>query len=264
MKGRNLFFLSLLVLAAGLALLIWRGSIASDGVVTVGGVLFILAGVFNVLAFDYSRNHERKETGKSSRGPVSAAMSWVSSVAAVILGICMLVFKSTFTPLVPVMFGILVAFAAFYQLYVLAVGVRPAVLPAWFYFAPLLLGVGAAYLFLQNGKVDDDVIVLVTALSIMLFGAAGVLEGFFLGHQNRLMKKEGASTIAEARELRAARLAAKDTDTEHIEVAHEGTRDSETDDMSLRNVENTTQETPAEESQEERAAKVEHGAPLDD
>lgn len=258
MKGRNLIFLSILVTLGGVALLLFRDSIASGAVVTVGGVLFILAGLFNVVAFDYSRKRV-SESGerKGTRGPVSTAMSWVSSVAAVILGICMLVFKPTFMALVPVMFGILVAFAAFYQLYILAVGVRPVVLPAWLYIAPLLLAGAAAYLFFLKDATPDSTIVLITAISIIVFGVAGLFEGIMLGSENHLMKKEGASTPDEARMLRQQRLEAK----EAAESKPEG-EDSTSAEADGR--QSHDQAEPTEPKAEKTSGTVDGGVPLDE
>lgn len=211
MKGRNLIFISLLILAIGVVLLLFHSNIDRASIVTVGGVLFILAGFFNILVFDRTARKKQKSGEREHAGMVSTSMSWISSGAAVILGVCMLVFKSTFLPLVPVMFGILIAFAAFYQLYILAVGVRPVVLPAWLYFAPLLVAIGAAYLFFQKGDAEDVHIIVATSVSLIIFGIAGIIEGVMLGSENRLMRKEGVSDPVEARRLRNERLKAKES-----------------------------------------------------
>lgn len=258
MKGRNLIFISILVLAVGVLLLIARRSIGSDSVVTVGGVLFILAGVFNVLVADYSRKRSQKGESTSSRGPVSATMAWISSVAAIILGVCMLLFKGTFTPLVPVMFGILVAFAAFYQLYLLAIGIRPVVLPAFYYIAPLLLAATAVWLFTLEGDPNDARVVIITGVSLLIFGAAGVAEGVMLGSENRLMKKEGATTPEAARMLRDARREAQaKAETETHAAETEPKEESK---------ENTTEEHSSEATADTVAEKEKpaDGAALDD
>lgn len=199
MKGRNLIFTALLIIASGVALLIAHRSIMSAGVVTTGGILFICAGLLNVLVFDIGKRNDKEHNRVSTHGPVSATMSWLSSAAAIILGICMLLFKPTFIPLVPIMFGILIAFAAFYQLYLLAVGIRPLVLSAWLYIAPLLLAVGAAYLFCQkSNSFSDQYIMLVTAVSLLVFGAATLFEGIALGsHNSSLLKKDTKATEAQ-------------------------------------------------------------------
>ncbi len=188
MKGRNLVFTSALILVAGIILIITRQSINSDGIVTSGGILFILAGLLNILAFDGMR---RKTEGKreAARGMMSSTFNWLSSAAAIMLGICMLIFKSTFISLVPAMFGILVAFAAFYQLYVLAVGVRPNILPVWFYIVPMGLAGTAVYLFTLKPVESDLVIMLTTGIALAVFGAAGVAEGLYLGYMRRADEK---------------------------------------------------------------------------
>lgn len=180
MKGRNLIFTSLLVLAAGIILIITNKAIRSTGVVTTGGILFILAGLLNVMVFE----DERKK-GRSGRGVFASTFSWLTSAAAVILGVCMLIFKSTFIPLVPVMFGILVAFSALYQFYILAIASRPVMLPGWLYIAPIALVGGAAYIFMQDADLNDPKIMLATGISLTVFAAAGLIEGIMLGHYHR-------------------------------------------------------------------------------
>ena len=44
MRGRNLFFAGLAVALVGLLLILFRVPLADGGVVTAGGVLFVLAG----------------------------------------------------------------------------------------------------------------------------------------------------------------------------------------------------------------------------
>lgn len=195
MKGRNLILLSILIMAAGIVLLLINSSINSTRIVITGGILFICAGIFNILASGGSRD-KNKSGGRRGRGPVSAIMSWFSSAAALILGICMVVFQGTFAELVPVMFGILIAFAAFYQLYVLTIGVRPYTLPAWLYVAPAALAGAAVYLFFMETKVDDKSIVLTTAIALILFGVFGIIEGSMLGNLRRKGEAQATTDTA--------------------------------------------------------------------
>lgn len=199
MKGRNLILTAAILLAAGIVLLFTYRSIRSTGVVITGGVLFILAGIFNIVAFDGARR--KKDSG---HGAMSALFNWLTSVGAVILGICMLIFQSTFVTIVPVMFGILVAFTAFYQLYVLAVGVRPVVLSAWFYLAPLALAGCAVYLFMQKPVETDDRIMLGTAIALTFFGAVGIIEGILVGNARRASIRSAKESSAPAADTKAA------------------------------------------------------------
>ena len=195
MKGRSLIFTALLVLAAGIVLIITHASIRSTGVVTTGGILFILAGVLNMLVFE----GERKR-GREGRGVFAATFSWLTSAAAVILGVCMLIFQDTFIPLVPVMFGILVAFSALYQFYILAIGARPVLLPGWLYIIPIALVGGAVYIFLQRPDIHDPKIMLATGISLVVFGAGSLIEGILLGNEHRkTLKEKKASEAADAK-----------------------------------------------------------------
>ncbi len=180
MKGRNLILTAGLVMAAGIVLIITHNSIRSTGVVVTGGILFVIAGLINVLLFE----GERKR-GRWDRGALSSTFSWLTSVAAVILGICMLVFQGTFITLVPMMFGILVAFSALYQFYILAIGSRPTLLPGWFYIVPVALIGGAAFIFMQDSYSNDPKIMLATGISLTAFGVAGLAESAMLSHYRR-------------------------------------------------------------------------------
>lgn len=183
MKGRTLIITSSLVLAVGIALLLTYQSVHAQDVVTVGAILFILAGIFNVVSFDGAKRKSRE-----GRGAVTTTFNWLTSAGAVILGLCMLIFRSTFVNLVPVMFGILIAFMAFYQLYVLAIGIRPVILPAWLYIAPLGLAALAVYLFMQHPIESDSSIMIITGIALTFFGAIGIVEGASLGNANRRIK----------------------------------------------------------------------------
>lgn len=63
MKGRNLILVSALILAIGIVLLLANQAISPLGIVIVGGILFILAGIFNVISYDGAR---RKADSSSS------------------------------------------------------------------------------------------------------------------------------------------------------------------------------------------------------
>lgn len=176
--------MGLLALAAGVILIFTYRGISSTGVVMTGGILFILAGIFNVLAAGYERRRAERAGGRG-RGVISATVNWLACAGAVILGVCMLIFQSTFVALIPFIFGVLIAFSAFYQLYLLAYGTRPAMLPGWLYIVPLALAGAAVYLFLQKPELDDAVIMLTTGIALTFFGLATFAEGTMLGTIHR-------------------------------------------------------------------------------
>ena len=182
MKGKNLFVIGLLVLLAGIVLILLHSSISATGIVVTCGVLFIFAGVLNMAIYLYGKDSSRR------RGMFSAAFSWVSSAAAVILGLAMLIFEPTFAALVAFMFGVLIAFCALYQFFLLGYGVRPVPMPGWLYIIPTALAGAAIYLFVAR-----DEAMLVTGCSLAVFGLFMAIEGSIVGQYNRRARKSPAT-----------------------------------------------------------------------
>ena len=194
MKGRNLFLIGLLVLVIGVVLILLHKSVTTGGIVITGGVLFVLAGLLNMAVFLGA-----KPEIKAHRGMFSSVFSWVSSVAAAILGLAMLIFEPTFAGLVPFMFGVLIAFGALYQFFLLGYGSRPARLPGWLFVIPTVLTGAAIYLFVAPvPSLAGDIVLLVTGISLAVFGAATMTEVSLVGRHNRVQLKAAKESISES------------------------------------------------------------------
>lgn len=189
MKGRTLSVTAILGIAIGVALIFAYRSIYSTGVVVAGGVIFIIAGILNIFLFDLARKDK-----ESNVRAVSSTFSLVASIGAVILGICMIVFKDTFALLVPYIFGIIVAFTAIYQFYILAIAIRPYSLPAWFYLAPVLILAAAIYIFFLKPHTEDSTIILASGISIAFFGLITLIEAITLGDKRHKAIKAADKT----------------------------------------------------------------------
>lgn len=188
MKGKNLSITAILAIVAGVILIIANRSIYSTGVVITGGILFIAAGILNVFVFDNERRSDRR-----GRGAFASTLSLLSSIGAVVLGVCMIIFQDTFTVLVPYIFGIIVAFLACYQFYVLAIGARPTVLPVWFYFFPVLLLGAAIYIFFRRPDTDDHLITLASGIALSFFGLVTIIEAIMISDGRKKVNQETES-----------------------------------------------------------------------
>lgn len=208
MKGRNLFLTSILALAVGVALIVFRNVINSDTLVSVGGIFFIAAGVVNMAVFLGGRDKE----GKARQGVFSSTFGWVSSAAAVLLGLSMLVFHDKFVGLVNFMFAVLIAITALYQLFLLIFGARPVRLPQWLFIAPVLLVGAAVYLFIPSVYTTDPVVMITTGASFIVFGLAMLVECFYIGNSNRRALKASRSETSGNATVKA------ESDTEHQEA----------------------------------------------
>lgn len=191
MRGRKLFLTATVVLSAGIVLIISNRSVSSVGVVISGGIMFILAGVLNVGVM-----LGRGKEGRTRYGLVASVVGWVASVAALMLGLAMLVFQSVFVPLVGFMFGVLVAFGALYQYFLFAYSMRSAGLPGWFYVVPTALVGASVYLFTLNPVESDGLIMLVGGISLTVFGVFVLVAGVMAVSAVRRAAKSGGGALS--------------------------------------------------------------------
>lgn len=176
MKARNLIYIAVVSIAIGAALIVANKSISSNGVVMAGGIIFIVASLINALVIYL----EKKD---SSRSVLTSMSGQLANVGALVLGICLLIFRSTFVVLVPYIFGIIVAIAACYQFFILAMGARPATLPGWLYLVPIVLVGAAIYLFTRHANAGEDhIIILVSGIALALFGIFTIIEASIIHH----------------------------------------------------------------------------------
>lgn len=178
---------ALIMLVAGVAMIITSDTLASAHIVVGGGILFILAGIANMLFFLGARDRH----GHVRTGAFGSAVGWVASAAAIVLGTAMLLFQQTFLPLVSFIFAVMVLFAAIYQTCLLLFGTRPMRLSPWFFIVPMLLLVAASYIFLKRGDINttDQHIMLISGCAFTLFGIVSIVEGIIIAHGNRRIDK---------------------------------------------------------------------------
>lgn len=185
MKGKNLILIGLIALAVGLLLILFRNTLANGGIVLAGGVLFLVAGVLNMTVFLGSRD----DKGKAKMGAFGTTFGWVASAAAVVLGLSMIIFKGAFVALISFMFGVLILFAALFQIFLLIFGTRPVHISNWFFLVPTVIVGGAIYLFLHNHDASGEITDLIVTGSIfILFGVFTIIEGSAIGQANRMLR----------------------------------------------------------------------------
>lgn len=194
MRGRNLFFAGLAVALVGLLLIFFRVPLADGGVVTAGGVLFVLAGLLNMLVFLGARDKE----GRAHAGAFATVFGWIASAAAVVLGLAMLIFSDAFVAIVGFMFAILLLLASLAQLFILLIGSRPVRLSMWYFLVPVVTVACAIFIFMHKpdtaGEITD---LIITGSGFMLFGVASMLEGLTIGSvRRRALKSAKAASDA--------------------------------------------------------------------
>lgn len=195
MKGKNLIFTGLIALIVGIALIIFRNSLATGDVVKAAGLLFVVAGVLNVTLFLGSRNRH----GEARLGVFGTAFGWIVSAGAVVLGLAMLLFSSAFVAITGFMFAVLILFCALFQMFLLFFGTRPVRLSNWFFLVPMLLIAAALFVFLRKpDEIGEHIIMIVSGCAFLVFGAATLIEGVAVGQSNRNKLRESRHSSVEA------------------------------------------------------------------
>lgn len=190
MKGKSSILSAVLILTLGVVLIIINKSLRPEGIVICGGVLFLVAAVLNIFFF---MGEDAASDRRRSGGALTRIFGWLSSIAGVILGLCMLVFESSFTPLIPYIFGGLLILASIFHFYVLALSYRPIVFPGWTYTVPALILVAGVWVFFMDGNTDSSLMMILTGGGLCLFSAGVIIESIFIYSYNKQQRRSMAA-----------------------------------------------------------------------
>jgi len=203
MKASSTLLAGLLILAAGVVLIICNETITGKGIVTAVGVLFLLAGIINVVLYSGSGTRQsvtepsgdkasRKDTSARHSGggvsPIARVFGIIVSVAAVILGVSMFLFTDAFAKLIPLLFGLLLLTGTLIQVYIVGVGTRPLVMPTWTYAIPGVMLILSIVLFAVT--MSEPRMMTVTGAGFVVFGVGGFIEALILNSERRKMMRE--------------------------------------------------------------------------
>lgn len=184
MKATSTLLAGIIILAMGLILIICHDTITGSGIVTVGGITFVISALVDIVLYLGGRGRE----GQPRKRGAALVFGWIVSVAALLLGISMFVFNDTFTQLIAPMFGILVLLGALVQLWILVYGTRPVRMPLWLYAVPALMVVCAVLVFV--GGFGESTVNILTGSALTVFGLGGGLESALLGLARRRMQRD--------------------------------------------------------------------------
>lgn len=217
MKSTKSLLSGILVLIFGIVLIICHKMITGQGIIVLAGILFLVTGVINIVLYvnrkdkdndddddDDDKNKKKKKKDERPRlsGP-ALFISWLVSIAAIILGLCMLVFESTFTQMIPLIFGLLVFLGGIMLAFTMGISLRRLVkMPGWMWSFPAIMAVMAIIIASLSTPKSDPVIMLLTGISLMLFGVAGMITGIIATHARRAAARAEQSVGVEDVEIK--------------------------------------------------------------
>lgn len=214
--------MALVTLAAGVAMILFRNTLASNNVVVGCGILFILAGIANMTVFLGSRDKD----GHSRMGAVGTTFGWIASGAALVLGVVMVLFRTVFEVMVGYMFGIMLVCCALFQFFLLLFGSKPVKLSGWFFLVPMVLCALAVYIFLQQPGQADRAIMLSTGIGLAVFGLMTFVESAVISSGNRSIRKAMKDY---EKKLTSGEVPEKKEIPQHEDAGHEKSAEEKTE-----------------------------------
>jgi uncharacterized membrane protein HdeD (DUF308 family) len=146
----------------------------SQTILILGGIAFVLPGVTVLLSLLVNRNTE-KEAAQRSQSPAMSLLMIICGVAAVALGIVILVVPDVFKPLLVYLFGALLILSAAWQFNLMMRRNRETLYPIWLEVAPILIVVlGVVMMTLDTFSTNEKALVLATGIGFTLFGLIGL------------------------------------------------------------------------------------------
>lgn len=174
-KGFN-WLTVLMMFVAGVLLIIWHARLdVLSWVVMAVGVMLIVPGVYDFVKG--LRGGSSKSPQSPSQVPaVNTAPTIVVSVAAVALGIWMLVNPSFFVGVLAYAFGALLIFIGIYHIVTIAYWARDLKLPGFLYVVPALLIVTGLVILFSSVHTLQSVVVLIMGIALVASAVNSLLE----------------------------------------------------------------------------------------
>lgn len=193
-KNKTVSLLSaLLILALGVVLIVFNKIVTGQGVVVLAGILFLLTGIINLVMFVTRRNSDGTHVNRG----LSLVFGWLVSLAAMILGICMLVFIDTFNTLIPFIFALLIFFGALTLMFSFIFGMRKVSgVPGWLWISPIAMIVLGVITILQKTNGSDHLVMILTGVSMAIFGLTGIIGVTIMANARRRARKLNSDVAA--------------------------------------------------------------------
>lgn len=178
--------LSLIMAAIGV-IFIWMFDRRDLGsiIMIIGGLAFILPGAGSLLTILVQRKSK-------TTGSVMNFITGICAVAAIALGVVILVSPGIFRHLLVYLFGALLILAAAWQFDVMMRKNRGVLFPGWLIIGPVIivaLGVVMCSLDIFKTEVNERWMLLATGIGFTIFGIVGLLISYYAFKTHHAIRK---------------------------------------------------------------------------
>lgn len=163
----------LVVFVAGILLIAWHSRIdILQWVVVLVGIALIVPALYSfIIALGRRRRGEGDERQRTAR----TSTLW-TSVAAMALGVWMVLDPTFFAGLLAFMFGGILVLYGIYHIVLMSYWLRPAVFPFWFYIIPVLMLASGIVILCTGVRAMNSVVVLITGIALVASAVNSMLE----------------------------------------------------------------------------------------
>lgn len=163
--GGGQWFTAILTIAAGVFLIIFHNHLdLITWIVAAMGWLILLTGVYLVVSNVVRRRQSRN------------IWQVMAGVAAVALGIWIVVTPTTFSHLLIYIFALVLVMSGAWHIFALRVIGRDISIPVYYYVIPALLVVAGVCFFITGAKIVTTAIILVMGIALVCSAAVTVME----------------------------------------------------------------------------------------
>lgn len=174
MKNSGSNWLTILVVfVSGVLLIAWHSRIdILQWVVILVGVTLIVPALYS---FIVALGRRRRGEGGESERTARTSTLW-ASVAAMALGVWMVIDPTFFAGLLAYIFGAILVLYGIYHIVLMSYWLKPLVFPFWFYVIPALMIAAGVIILCTPVRVMNSVVVLMTGIALVASAVNSMLE----------------------------------------------------------------------------------------
>ncbi len=156
--------------AVGILLIVWHNRLDMlQWLIIAMGLLIAIPSAYTMVVNLMRRN----KNATDKRGSIS---SIVAGIAAIALGMWMIISPTFFVGLLAYLFATIMIIYGILQLIIVGYWSRPFVLPGWLYIIPALLIVGGIVILCTSVRTMNSVVVLITGIMLVASSVNLALE----------------------------------------------------------------------------------------
>lgn len=161
-------------------------------IVFITGITLIVPGLINlVLLFSHRDDSKHRPTASMK------IAGWITSIAAVGLGVLMVTAPGLFTPVLVYIFGGVMGLASLMLIYLMSRAMKAEQMASWPIVGPVLtLIAGVVMICMGQPRLTDQMVTLMTGVGMIVFAVSWLMASTMVAAHNRRARKAASKAAA--------------------------------------------------------------------